>query len=582
MKKLLLIFILLSTAAFGQQVIGQIGVGTTTPSSCSFQAGELFVNVGNSTPGLKVCVSGGTFSAVSGTATAIALSPTPTLCSAGQAPTGIDLNGNATGCAAIGGTPALNAVTNPSADTTFDMTTHTLTFNITGNAGASNVYNFVSNGSNATTGRLFTISTGASTTQKPFGFYAQGTTNGIEMASTGAVSAVGSGVINATNIATTASTTNADFFPIFVASSSNGNQAATLATGWKFNPSTGQSTFPGPVNIGPGLASDSSTTNNKLAKLSGGNIVAATTSDTNVPVWIVTSGGGTASVFLATSSGQYSCVFDGATTAGHYVVASATSAADCSDGGATVPTGQWVIGQVLTTNGGAGTYTVQLTQGQTLNAAGTGGNTYSTIITPNVLTNVAVGPLDISVRNGNGTITASSARKTAIYRATTASSGAAIGFDASGSTLDFTSDLNLTATGRWLIDDITNVYQFFGFSDQALTVMAGGATPTGNYFGIAYGPGYSAPTHYFCITRNGTTMTATDTGVVHAANAAVDTLKVAGTGSTSVTCTINGTTTTVSTNMPAAGTPVTIVVGGAPSTASAHNIDLGPVEVGWN
>lgn len=53
---------------------------------------------------------------------------------------------------------------------------------------------------------------------------------------------------NATNVATTASTTNASFFPLFVASSSNSNQAASLATGWTFNPSTGVSTFPGDIN----------------------------------------------------------------------------------------------------------------------------------------------------------------------------------------------------------------------------------------------------------------------------------------------------------------------------------------------
>lgn len=43
---------------------------------------------------------------------------------------------------------------------------------------------------------------------------------------------------NATNIATTSVSTNASFFPIFVASSSNGNQAPDLATGLTFNPST--------------------------------------------------------------------------------------------------------------------------------------------------------------------------------------------------------------------------------------------------------------------------------------------------------------------------------------------------------
>lgn len=43
---------------------------------------------------------------------------------------------------------------------------------------------------------------------------------------------------NATNVATTSTSTNASFFPLFVASSSNGNQAASLGTGLTFNPST--------------------------------------------------------------------------------------------------------------------------------------------------------------------------------------------------------------------------------------------------------------------------------------------------------------------------------------------------------
>lgn len=43
---------------------------------------------------------------------------------------------------------------------------------------------------------------------------------------------------NATNVATTAVSTNASWFPLFVTSSSNGNQPASLGTGLTFNPST--------------------------------------------------------------------------------------------------------------------------------------------------------------------------------------------------------------------------------------------------------------------------------------------------------------------------------------------------------
>ena len=87
-------------------------------------------------------------------------------------------------------------------------------------------------------------------------------------------------------------------------------------------------------------------------------------------VGIVTSGAGTAGNATVVTSGLVNCVFDGATTANHYVVASATTPGDCHDDGGTsggqtgygsafgFPSG--VIGSVLTTNGGAGTYQILL------------------------------------------------------------------------------------------------------------------------------------------------------------------------------------------------------------------------------
>jgi hypothetical protein len=63
---------------------------------------------------------------------------------------------------------------------------------------------------------------------------------------------------------------------------------------------------------------------------------------------------------VVTLRGQSSCVFDGATTAGDYVVASTITAGDCHDNGAAYPTGIQAIGRVLSTNAAAGTYTVEL------------------------------------------------------------------------------------------------------------------------------------------------------------------------------------------------------------------------------
>jgi hypothetical protein len=57
--------------------------------------------------------------------------------------------------------------------------------------------------------------------------------------SAGTITATISGTsTNATNVSTTQVSTNASFFPLFVASSTNGNQAPDLGTGLTFNPST--------------------------------------------------------------------------------------------------------------------------------------------------------------------------------------------------------------------------------------------------------------------------------------------------------------------------------------------------------
>jgi hypothetical protein len=109
-------------------------------------------------------------------------------------------------------------------------------------------------------------------------------------------------------------------------------------------------------------ASSTGTTVNKLAKLTGApsTAVIAGTSDTTGIVGIVVSGAGTTGNAEIARSGQASCVFDGATTAGDYVQPSTSVAGDCADVGATAPTSGQIIGRVLSTNGGAGTYAISL------------------------------------------------------------------------------------------------------------------------------------------------------------------------------------------------------------------------------
>ncbi len=104
------------------------------------------------------------------------------------------------------------------------------------------------------------------------------------------------------------------------------------------------------------------TTVNKLAKLTGApsTAIISTAGDTGGAVGIVVAGAGVAGTAVIATSGTVNCVFDGATTAGHYVAISAGTAGDCTNAGASYPASNQVIGRVLSTNGGAGTYAITL------------------------------------------------------------------------------------------------------------------------------------------------------------------------------------------------------------------------------
>jgi hypothetical protein len=116
------------------------------------------------------------------------------------------------------------------------------------------------------------------------------------------------------------------------------------------------------------------TTLNKLAKLTGAPSTAILTAitDTSGIVGIVVAGAGTTGSSDIAVFGKASCAFDSATTAGHYVQNDTSTAGGCMDAGATYPTSGQVIGIVTSTNGGAGTYEVDLSLGQP-QAGGAGG-----------------------------------------------------------------------------------------------------------------------------------------------------------------------------------------------------------------
>ena len=83
-----------------------------------------------------------------------------------------------------------------------------------------------------------------------------------------------------------------------------------------------------------------------------------------------TSGNGNIAVL-----GQVPCQFDGATTAGDYVIGSTTSNGKCHDSGSSTvyPTGVAVLGTVQSTNGAGGTYTMFLQTPDVASASGASG-----------------------------------------------------------------------------------------------------------------------------------------------------------------------------------------------------------------
>ena len=109
-------------------------------------------------------------------------------------------------------------------------------------------------------------------------------------------------------------------------------------------------------------ASGAGTTLNTLTKFTGApaTAVIAATTDTGGVAGITTAGAGTTGSATIQYSGAAGCVFDGATTADDYVQISSSTAGDCHDAGSTYPSAGQVIGRVLSTNGGAGTYGIDL------------------------------------------------------------------------------------------------------------------------------------------------------------------------------------------------------------------------------
>ena len=104
------------------------------------------------------------------------------------------------------------------------------------------------------------------------------------------------------------------------------------------------------------------TTINDLVKLTGdpATAVITATTDTQGAIGVVMGGAGTTGNALIATSGTARCGFDNATTAGDYVQISGSVAGGCHDVGASYPASGQVVGQVMSTHGSAGAYTVLL------------------------------------------------------------------------------------------------------------------------------------------------------------------------------------------------------------------------------
>lgn len=116
------------------------------------------------------------------------------------------------------------------------------------------------------------------------------------------------------------------------------------------------------INMTIANAGTTGTTANRLAKLTGApsTAVITATSDVDNALGVCIANCGTTGSATVAIIGQVTCDFDNATTAGNYVTISAITAGKCHDAGSSYPTAGATYGRVLSTNGGSGSYVMEL------------------------------------------------------------------------------------------------------------------------------------------------------------------------------------------------------------------------------
>jgi hypothetical protein len=209
------------------------------------------------------------------------------------------------------------------------------------------------------------------------------------------------------------------------------------------------------------------TTIGLLAKLTGAPSTAINilTSDSSGIIGVVVGETGASAITgnaIIATVGLANCTFDNSTTAGHYVQASGSTAANCHDtGAATVPTSGQIIGIVLA-SGSAGSYQIALagsglygvvgSTGCTVSgAAGAVFNNGSSACTTDTSITATAGALSLGASGVNGSVIMGNATSgTATIRAATGALGTTVlqvpGFNATA-TVAATDVADQTITG---------------------------------------------------------------------------------------------------------------------------------------
>jgi hypothetical protein len=107
-------------------------------------------------------------------------------------------------------------------------------------------------------------------------------------------------------------------------------------------------------------ASSPGTSAGLLAKLSGGQVVMAATSDTSGVVGICSSNCGTAGTATVVTVGLSACIADNTVTAGDYIQIGTSTAGRCKSAGATKPASGQIVGRATSTASAGNTFSILL------------------------------------------------------------------------------------------------------------------------------------------------------------------------------------------------------------------------------